>query len=805
MLRSLECSTLVVAKTRPPVAIEIVTYMPRNHTAPRGLRSAGRVSPRPSGCCQGAPVRHPRRQHSNHVAALRYRGSSQEMPSSVFTLGLRQSLSTPPWNLPSATLPQGLSEEQQQWHSLRQHRCHAECVCDAPPRNAFAQGERNGGRLPGNSRRALWMWHSQQAQWLWQWQQGPAGKAAPAPETATGGAGAPRLPTGCQEEEAAAAAVSATRRSGYPMEAAKQRDELRQQELLHSWHQQQQQQDKQKMTRAAYRKPVESFIKGFGRQWLPVGGKNPCELSPTNPRLSPSPSYAEEVGLPPGTPPASGNWRIMSFNILAESLVDEKYVKQDAQLLAWSRRGFAVLNELLLHLPALICLQEVEECRSAAAAAVVCPLHGSRCCTCCFSAGMWLLQQLGPYGYRSVYKRLTSKTRSDGTAVFWREDVFRLVTHAACEFNFRDGSIMDKDQVALVVLLRELPRQQHGQEQHLQMRQEEDQRAVKPSQQQQQRHEVAAAGPRFLVAANTHLIFSPARGDVKLSQLLYFFRCLHDMRLRGILTAYEALTNTEGSFSVLRDGAASASASTVRRTYSKAVPHALGRLSAQGDPGTVGGTTHPWPHPKTLRCPGAEANSLRNALVAWASEKGERYRAEVEGLNERTLEAAERLVHVVACGDFNFTPQSPFYHLVTRGTMDFSRLSREKLSGGPFFFVLLKDLKLRFHICLLFPAYSCASLHWSYLPATRHFHASSCAPSPLTFGKVVPSSSAAEMRVRLFSGGDTFCTVSLVFDKKRLLACFTAFKAFGGQFLMSSKMYPIRSMGHCFAGASAMK
>ncbi|XP_026191450.1 uncharacterized protein LOC34621375 [Cyclospora cayetanensis] len=264
---------------------------------------------------------------------------------------------------------------------------------------------------------------------------------------------------------------------------------------------------------------------------------------------------------------------------------------------------------------------------------------------------------------------------------------------------------MDKDQVALVVLLRELPRQQHGQEQHLQMRQEEDQRAVKPSQQQQQRHEVAAAGPRFLVAANTHLIFSPARGDVKLSQLLYFFRCLHDMRLRGILTAYEALTNTEGSFSVLRDGAASASASTVRRTYSKAVPHALGRLSAQGDPGTVGGTTHPWPHPKTLRCPGAEANSLRNALVAWASEKGERYRAEVEGLNERTLEAAERLVHVVACGDFNFTPQSPFYHLVTRGTMDFSRLSREKLSG---------------------------------------------------------------------------------------------------QFLMSSKMYPIRSMGHCFAGASAM-
>lgn len=84
---------------------------------------------------------------------------------------------------------------------------------------------------------------------------------------------------------------------------------------------------------------------------------------------------------------------------------------------------------------------------------------------------------------------------------------------------------------------------------------------------------------------------------------------------------------------------------------------------------------------RTLACPGADCKSLKETLAAWAGERGDKYKKEMEALDEGILREAEKCVHVVACGDFNFTPQSPLYHLVIRGSMNFASLSKEKISG----------------------------------------------------------------------------------------------------------------------------
>lgn len=65
-----------------------------------------------------------------------------------------------------------------------------------------------------------------------------------------------------------------------------------------------------------------------GRRWIPVARGPPCGVLEECPEPPPRTNYQIARGPPPGAPPAKGHWRVMSFNILAESLVDEKYSKQ---------------------------------------------------------------------------------------------------------------------------------------------------------------------------------------------------------------------------------------------------------------------------------------------------------------------------------------------------------------------------------------------------------------------------------------------------------------------------------------------
>ena len=241
---------------------------------------------------------------------------------------------------------------------------------------------------------------------------------------------------------------------------------------------------------------------------------------------------------------------------------------------------------------------------------------------------------------------------------------------------------MDKDQVALVILLEE-NQYQRQEEQQQQQQQQEEKETQQPQQEQQQQEKRRA--PHFLVVANTHLIFSPTRGDIKLGQLLYLFRGLHDMRLQGILKAYEALTGTQGSLSTLKGREINSSSQSHVRTAADTLRDSKGTVSSQAPQGAASAPAkclgRPPKHPKTLAYPGSDKKTLKESLLEWAAEQCDAYKREMEALDEEVLAEAEKLVHLVACGDFNFTPQSPLYHLVVRGSMDFASLSKERISG----------------------------------------------------------------------------------------------------------------------------
>lgn len=91
-------------------------------------------------------------------------------------------------------------------------------------------------------------------------------------------------------------------------------------------------------------------------------------------------------------------------------------------------------------------------------------------------------------GYDCVYKRRTG-TKTDGCAVCYNTKRFTALSVRLLEFQRHDPGLLDRDNVGIVLLLQPTP---------------ED-----------------GEGIRFqpICVANTHLLFNPMRGDIKLAQL----------------------------------------------------------------------------------------------------------------------------------------------------------------------------------------------------------------------------------------------------------------------------------------------
>ncbi|KFP76857.1 Protein angel 1, partial [Apaloderma vittatum] len=182
--------------------------------------------------------------------------------------------------------------------------------------------------------------------------------------------------------------------------------------------------------------------------------------------LSVQPSVLEQV--PKNTP--LFEFRVMSYNILAQDLVEQSpdlYLHCRPDILNWNYRLPNLLQEIQHWDPDVLCLQEVQENH------------------------YW--EQLEPtfreMGFECCYKRRTG-TKTDGCAVCYKHSRFQLISLSPIEY-FRPGvDILNRDNVGLVLLLQPL------------LPEGLDLEAVSP----------------FCVA-NTHLLFNPRRGDIKLAQI----------------------------------------------------------------------------------------------------------------------------------------------------------------------------------------------------------------------------------------------------------------------------------------------
>ncbi|CDR95622.1 endonuclease/exonuclease/phosphatase family domain containing protein, putative [Babesia bigemina] len=171
--------------------------------------------------------------------------------------------------------------------------------------------------------------------------------------------------------------------------------------------------------------------------------------------------------------------KVMSFNCLARSLVDNKYVNNDSEVMSWNSRKFAILDVVRDSLADVVCLQEVDEAEYEN-----------------FFSGEF--QRLG---YRSVFKKKKSP-KLDGVCILYQEERFEVLSHKDIEFAVDDANY-DRLQVAIVLAL-------------------VDKRSKLVDDEQ-------AKVKDIYIFSNTHLLFNKNRGDIKFAQLCALLLAIKDM------------------------------------------------------------------------------------------------------------------------------------------------------------------------------------------------------------------------------------------------------------------------------------
>ncbi|XP_066550807.1 protein angel homolog 1 [Amia ocellicauda] len=165
---------------------------------------------------------------------------------------------------------------------------------------------------------------------------------------------------------------------------------------------------------------------------------------------------------------------VMSYNILSQDLLDtnpDLYTHCVPEVLAWEFRFQNILKEFRKWEPDILCLQEAQENH--------------------------FREQLEPFmsamGYACIYKRRTG-SKTDGCAICYQRKKFSEVSVSLVEFYKPQMEVLNRDNIGLLALLQ--PITPEGLEVGGQK---------------------SKAPP--ICIANTHLLFNPRRGDVKLAQL----------------------------------------------------------------------------------------------------------------------------------------------------------------------------------------------------------------------------------------------------------------------------------------------
>ncbi|XP_039124612.1 carbon catabolite repressor protein 4 homolog 5 [Dioscorea cayenensis subsp. rotundata] len=176
-------------------------------------------------------------------------------------------------------------------------------------------------------------------------------------------------------------------------------------------------------------------------------------------------------------------FRIVSYNILGVENASnhlDLYTGVDPHYLSWERRRKKICKELRHYNAGILCLQEVDR----------------------FNDLEKLLQK---DGYTGVYKRRTGGAE-DGCAVFWKEEQFSLIHQESIEF-CKYGLRENVAQLCLFKVGRKHSNASTG----------EDSDSEIPESMMQQ----------TLLVGNTHVLFNPNRGDIKLGQIRVLLERAH--------------------------------------------------------------------------------------------------------------------------------------------------------------------------------------------------------------------------------------------------------------------------------------
>lgn len=160
------------------------------------------------------------------------------------------------------------------------------------------------------------------------------------------------------------------------------------------------------------------------------------------------------------------DFSVMSYNILSQNLLEDNshlYRHCRRPVLHWSFRFPNILKEIKHFDADVLCLQEVQEDHY----------------------GTEIRPSLESLGYHCEYKIRTGR-KPDGCAICFKHSKFSLLSVNPVEFYRPDVPLLDRDNVGLVLLLQP---------------------------------KIASGASPAICIANTHLLYNPRRGDIKLTQL----------------------------------------------------------------------------------------------------------------------------------------------------------------------------------------------------------------------------------------------------------------------------------------------
>lgn len=172
---------------------------------------------------------------------------------------------------------------------------------------------------------------------------------------------------------------------------------------------------------------------------------------------------------------------VLSYNVLAQCLLeDNPYLYQHCheEVLHWPLRRGNLLAELREADADILCLQELQEDHYETD----------------------FKPELEKMGYGCLYKRRTGN-KHDGCGIFFRKSVFELDRSQAVEYSRSGVTVLDRDNVALIALLRPVGGD--------------------------------FASDFRLCVSTTHLLFNPRRGDIKLAQLCLLLAEVDRLAARG--------------------------------------------------------------------------------------------------------------------------------------------------------------------------------------------------------------------------------------------------------------------------------